>query len=302
MPSVSTADTFSARKNFSNSRGRALGHADAGVGDRAADLGAVVGDRDLDAAAVRRVLDRVRDQVLEHLAQQLGVAHDRVLGVEPGRRELVIALANHRLDVGEHVLHQLREVAARRGPGRAAALEPGHAEQVVDEHDQPLRGVQAVGDEAAHVGRAVVLAHRELEHPLDAGERRAQLVAGEVDEVGLHLHRRLELLAGAAPLGDVDGHAADAARAEVVEHRPGLIADRQHAAVVGHQVVVAAGDRGARRQLTAILLHRRAIGGQHVRQPDVAVDEAVDVAAEQLRRLPGSRSGGATDRARLPRR
>ncbi len=72
----------------------------------------------------------------------------------------------------------------------------------------------------------------------------------------------------------------------LLEHRPGLIADRQHAAVVGHQVVVAGGDRGARLQLAAILLHRRAIGGQHVRQPRVAVEEALDVAAQQLRRLP----------------
>jgi len=59
----------------------------------------------------------------------------------------------------------------------AAALEPRHVEQVVDELDEALRGAERVLREAGGALGHRRLLHRQLQHPLDARQRRAKLAA-----------------------------------------------------------------------------------------------------------------------------
>ena len=76
---------------------------------------------------------------------------------------------------------------------------PGHVEQVVDAPDQALGGVPGILDEGRCVGEQRGLLRGQLEHPLDPGERGAELMRDERHEVRLHLTD--PALAGDVPKG-----------------------------------------------------------------------------------------------------
>src|SRR5580765_7849896 len=68
-------------------------HARSGVADRELELTAALGARHLEPAALRHRLERVQDQVEEHLLQRLEVERDRGVAVEPVARHRHLAHA-----------------------------------------------------------------------------------------------------------------------------------------------------------------------------------------------------------------
>ena len=91
---------------------------------------------------------------------------------------------------GEVLLHapgEDGETRRLRLDGQLAALEARDVEQVVHQPDQPVGGGARVGHVALGFGGHAWRLRRQLEHPLDAGQRRAELVRDERDEIRLHL-------------------------------------------------------------------------------------------------------------------
>ena len=156
--------------------------ADAGVGDGDPRERAVLHDADRHRAAGVGELDRVRDQIVEHLREPVGVrAHGRsaveleaevdfALGrarprrLDRGRRDVVEA------DVGEHELEPVR-------------LDLRDEQQILDE---PLEPVGAAADHVevhpARLAEARLLVAEHLEKAGDGRQRRAQLVRHGGDE------------------------------------------------------------------------------------------------------------------------
>ena len=131
----------------------ALVHAGAVVGDhepglaRARDL---AGDADGAAGAV--VLDRVRDQVDQHLGQALAVGADADAGRRGLAAEVDPGLSGERLDQGEHLVEDVvggdRLERDRDPPG----LDHRDLEQLVDEPQQVLPALADVFDRLAVAG------------------------------------------------------------------------------------------------------------------------------------------------------
>src|SRR5215203_5453011 len=91
--------------------------------------------RDLDDPALRGVLDRIRDQVPDHLAKPVRVSHHRKRLRAHFDRELVLrALLAVELrllaEQGDHVHQLLRAL-------EAALLDAAHVEEVVDQFGEP---------------------------------------------------------------------------------------------------------------------------------------------------------------------
>ena len=141
----------------------------------------------LHLAALGRVLDRVVDEVDQHLAHAILVGqrvhrvrgHDELDAVAigaPARGGRDLARERGHVDGPERELHR-------------AGLEARRREQAVDEPRQAL----GLGGDVAHERRAVVVAERRvgaqerLGESVDRGQRRAQLVRDGRDEVGLDL-------------------------------------------------------------------------------------------------------------------
>ena len=176
---------------------------------------------DADLRAGVRVLDRVRDQVVDQLPQPLGVAANvrqrrRQLGREP---HLVLADLRGR----DRVAHDLGEIDVRERVAERARLDPRGVEHVADERGEPGR---LVGD---HGEERLPLLGPELAPPLlqrprgaDHGRHRAaQLVRDERDEVGAQRGQAAELVRGGA-LGLVGAQVLDRARDEPAEQRDEL--------------------------------------------------------------------------------
>jgi sugar/nucleoside kinase (ribokinase family) len=113
--------------------------ADVAARDRAVDLG--------DGATRVRVLDRVRQQVGQHLDEPHGVAEDERGGAIAMHPELMLARVGARTRVvdcfGDDVLQHERLAAQLQ----LAGLEARHVEQVVD---QPTDMVDLALDDPAH--------------------------------------------------------------------------------------------------------------------------------------------------------
>ena len=201
------------------------------------DAGAVVGDadlhpaahagmlghdararRDLDHAARARELHGVSDQVREHLldAQRIAarlarVRVERDAQAQAALREQRLEHRGHRLDRGRERRAAQLEHLARHGRTREAAS------MLARNALEPLAAPVALFEELALllVERTHVRAEQQAVVAADHGERRAQLVADRVDQLGalggvaaqalaqrfeLAVHAR-ELLAGLEQLG-----------------------------------------------------------------------------------------------------
>jgi len=180
---------------------RRLGDADPRVADLHADAAALVA-REVDPhlPSVRRVLDRVRDQVLEQMLQPSRVplhrgevaAHDRE--VQP---LLVRAIP-------EGPLHLPRERGqVDRLEARSLAGPSGRAlHQLVDELAQPPHAALGAADVLLLrvVERADVPSAHHVQHAHDGGERRPEIVGDPHGEALLLAPRLLDGLVGAGVL------------------------------------------------------------------------------------------------------
>ena len=207
------------------------GHPDPGVGDRELDELAVVRrcavgptpDRHGDRAAGGE-LDRVADQVGEHLAQPQRV------GLDPDRNVVVDAHVEAHALGGGLRCEQLAQVVDGLGERERlhVQLEPpgldlGEVEQVVEHHPQRLGGPADGSGEAAALA-VEVGGDEQLGEPEDAVDGRAQLVAHAGDELGAHLEgahrgipRRRQLGLGLLARRDVAAGDDDGPHVLVVE-------------------------------------------------------------------------------------
>ena len=185
MPAI-RADASELRKNFSKTRSRSASSIPIpwsftiNTARSPSQL-----DVDADDAARRRVLDRVREQVPDHLREAVAVAvdHDGLVGQL--EHELV------RVEVREEeprlLVRQLDQVDGRAVEPHRAAFEQLHVEEVACERRQPTRlRVDDLEIAALLVRRKVALEQqrREAEH---RRERRAELVGDHADQVALVL-------------------------------------------------------------------------------------------------------------------
>ena len=135
-----------------------------------------------------RVLDRVVDEVDEHLVQLAGVGDDardplRHVQVE---RDVLRQVRPRRLDHGRR---ELGGVALLDRDGELVGVEPAGDEEVVDDRAEPVR---LGGDHAEQLLADLrieldVGAADRLRRAVDRRQRRPQLVRDGGDEVGLHL-------------------------------------------------------------------------------------------------------------------
>ncbi len=178
------------------------------------------------------VPDGVLDQVGDHLGELVGVGVDlgQVVGDLEGDR--AGRPGRDRLDdpAGEQA-----GVAGPRVQLEPAGVDAGHVEEL---GDQPAQPVGVGGDRGEHqllllVVEPVPAVEQGLHEPLDAGQRRAQLVRDRGDQVGALPVQPLPAAAGAdghRDLGDrlVQGRPVDLRRDQdllAVRQQPGLLGD-----------------------------------------------------------------------------
>src|SRR5690606_14078715 len=116
-----------------------FGDARAGVFDGDHDPGAVAIDRDVDAAAGRRVADGVGDEILQRLLDSGAIAPDRryVGGGSRGKRDA--PLFDDALVALAYALEQRLDGDALVAERRAPSLESGQIEQVTHNLLEPFR-------------------------------------------------------------------------------------------------------------------------------------------------------------------
>ncbi len=167
------------------------------VADTNAQAGVVLRQRDHDATARRRELDRVAQQVPDHLLQARGVRAnlaELASGIELELDPLLLERRLHRIGGGTHLRQRLDPLERHR---ELAHVEPRHVEQVGN-HAR-LRPATAVDRrDGAHriVGATALLQHLGPAH--DGVQRRTQLVRQHRDEVVLHAAALLRVAARGA--------------------------------------------------------------------------------------------------------
>ena len=164
---------------------------------------------DHDPAAASVVLDRVRQQVDQHLAQAGGVAACRTVGL--GDLDDDAVLRRQRFDQRHRLADQHAEVDRAERQLERARFEAREVEHVVDQRKQVVAGSADVAElgELRRVGRAAGLDLQQLGEAEHRIERRAQLVAHAREELRLGVdlalgeHRLLAHQLGLLGLGHV---------------------------------------------------------------------------------------------------
>ena len=141
------------------------------------------------AAGERRELDGIGQQIDQHLQQSVRIAwNDCVDGRHLDRDASAVRRAPHRLN---RVDHQFAHVTAESlGSSRAdvACFDAFEIQQVVDQADQSIRVVDADVEhpQTLLVHLTQVAAGEQAECAADGGERGAQLVADDCDQIVLY--------------------------------------------------------------------------------------------------------------------
>ena len=147
--------------------------------------------RHLHATAARRVLDRVRHEVEQQLAQARAIAHhDRVLERRHRERETRILAEDHRGLVD--LAHQRLDLDRRAMDVEASLVGAREREQTVDEIRHARRFLQRLLERDHRVGAIGPGMHRALDIGTQHGERRLELVARVGGEPPQRGERRLE--------------------------------------------------------------------------------------------------------------
>src|SRR5688572_24967815 len=184
---------------------RLLLDADAVVRDRDPDRPVAVLGLDLDRLALA-VLDGVGEEVREDLldAEPVPAAGDRLAGVAD---ELGTDLARLGAEALDHVPHDRGEIERLDLERDPAGGDARHVEETLDEASQAgdlVRGVlellrEAVVLDAGPVERAA----QGVELELQRGQRRLELVGGDLEKLVTRPHGLPELVLGALERGDV---------------------------------------------------------------------------------------------------
>ena len=175
----------------------------AGIGHDQANRGRRVLQLHRHLAARRRELDRVRQQVPDHLAQTIVVAEDRAGGGGVGRDEIDPFRGRGHADGGQRIGDELSDRDRLDVETQLAGRHAREIEHVVDE----LRLRQRAGADALHAAQQLLLRHvvaAEDSGPAeDDRQRRAQLVGEDGQELVLGQIRFLRIVVQA---GVLDGH------------------------------------------------------------------------------------------------
>ncbi len=179
--------------------------ADAGIADR--DLHHAVGEPSGESdLALFGELDRVRHQVVQHLAKPHAVAHDaaRELGRDfrPERKAL---LARGLAEEERRLAQNGREIERLVDEGELAGLDLGQVEDVVDDAEKQFARRLDHVEHRGLVGIEVGLGQRRR-HPEDAVHRRADLVAHDREERALGRRGRMGRGAGRLEIGSAAAH------------------------------------------------------------------------------------------------
>ena len=153
-------------------------------------------DAELDGAAVRE-LERVREQVLQHLLEALLVGRELLRGVRRQvDREVESLLARHRREGALDVLADRAQLRAAGVHVHLPRLDLGEVEDVVDQREQVRAGVVDRGRRVDLLGREVpaLVRRQHLGQDQQRVQRRAQLVRHVREELGLVLRAERELL------------------------------------------------------------------------------------------------------------
>ena len=156
-----------------------------------------------DHLALLRELDRVREQVEQHLPQPGRVADDPCRhAVVDEAAELDVLLGGARRDDVERALDALAEIERLALELEPARLDLREVEDVVDDAQQR---VAARPDDLGELAllRRQLGPEQQAGHPDHGVHRRPDLVAHRREERALRLRRRLRLLARPLELGDV---------------------------------------------------------------------------------------------------
>ncbi len=272
--------TVRLRERIEDAAGRFARHAHARIVhlDAQADRLRILGgdaDHHGDAARVGE-LDRIAQQVDDHLAQPVRIADHRHGNVE-GDGEFQLQALGLRLR-REHivdVVQQFAEIEVDVFDGQLASLDFREIEDVVDDHQQVLAG-------ALDHARVVALllgeagGQQQVGHAQHAVHRRADLVAHVGEEGALRMAGRLGRVLGLFQLLGTHAHLAFQLVAVLRQLGVALLDLRQH--------VVEAVDQRA--QLVAALVLHLGIGlaGRHpLRGGDQLFDRMRDAAPEAAR-------------------
>ena len=173
---------------------------DARVAYRHEDLSGVVAPAlDSDAAALRRVLDRVGEQVVEDLPEAPRIRHGAVRA--DAGDDLKTLPVRERADSGKHLTQrraELQGLGVQLDPPR---LDLGEVEYVVDElQEVPASVVDVLDPLGWHAPSIAVgrLGAHQVAEAKDRVEGRAQLVAHAGEEIALGLARATQRLDGVA--------------------------------------------------------------------------------------------------------
>ncbi len=218
--------------------------ADAGVDHAEGQLVAGAPDAERDLADARE-LDRVRQQVQQHLAQPRRIAEPlRRAGDFPAQPQLQPLGLGLRLDHRLRALGERLEVEGRGLENQLAGLELGVVEDVVHQREQVLAAI----------------AHRRDQFALLRGERRVEQQPGETDHA---VERRADLVAHVgeeARLG-VGRLARTAQRAPQLQLRDDLPPEAaQHLEGLGREVPRRVIDHAQRAERVAVRVDQRHAG------------------------------------------
>ena len=197
-----------------------LRHADAGVlhKEMAADpvrpggAGLLV-QRDGDAPGLGGELDRVGQQVEQHLIEPDIVAQDPLGRDVPDHHVKILPLGlDQRLDDADQRLHRFPQRDRRDVEGEPAAFDLGHVQHVVDEPQQVPAGQVDLAQAVLHPVRVVQVGGGDAGHPHNGVEGGADVMAHVGQELafglvgplgfGLGLAQRPHLPAGQLPVAE----------------------------------------------------------------------------------------------------
>src|SRR6266487_3897446 len=139
-----------------------------------------------DAAPFGGELQRVREEIVQHLSEARPIA-DEVGDRRNRRDELDSARLGDRAKSLDRILHHLLEVDVLALDRELPCIDLGEEQQIADKIEQPLRVPVHDTEEPLLFEREVAaFLQQELEVTADRGERGAELVRDEGDELVLH--------------------------------------------------------------------------------------------------------------------
>jgi hypothetical protein len=237
-------------------------------------------DLEPDAAAARRVLRGIADEIRLNLLQACGIADDVHRLIRHVDRQVGLALDEKRPQRLDRGARRIAKIEQRIAQDDAAVRDPRHVEEIVE---QPGHVLRLTVDDLCRLATASVERRLQFEHARRAQDRRqriAQLVRQHRQEVLAPLRRFLQVSFGLAPFRDVEERDDGADHLVVLDDRVAPVLRRERRAVGAPQHLVVDVEAFA-------MAHRLEYGRvlRRVRRPVGlrVVDERMNRFADQIR-------------------